>query len=161
MTKTKKIFTVLSCLMLLAIMSVSIFMVGCAGEDNSILVTSLSDKTQELTINKSKSTAFDDWGVTFTPGYDIEFDVLDDKGNKEKYGPNCGEGKTSLTLKTYSDLVKYGFTVSGFDTRTTTASTEGLSEGDFKNGVHYRVCTITYLGKQASFKYTVKAAAKK
>ena len=159
MTKTKKIFTVLSCLMLLAIMSVSIFMVGCAGEDTSTIVIAKPEQNTSFNVGQKVSDSTITWDVTFTPGYDIEFDVLDDKGNKEKYGPNCGEGKTSLTLKTYSDLVKYGFTVSGFDTRTATTPTDGLNEEDFKNGVHYRVCTITYLGKQASFKYTVKAAA--
>jgi hypothetical protein len=144
MTKTKKIFTVLSCLMLLVIMSVSIFMVGCEGEDATTLTTTLSASVQNFNVGDTKQSVAD-WGVAYTPGYEIEFDVLDAEGNKEKYGPNLD--KTSLTLTTYEDLLKYGFSVTGFDTSTPTAENET------------RICTITYINKQASFKYTVGAAA--
>ena len=152
MTKSKKIFTVLSCLMLLAIMSVSILMVGCQGEDTTTIVIG-ANQVKEFVVGKSQKDYA--WDVTFTPGYVVEMYVNETDTTKTEIGP--GKTATSVAMKTYNHLVKNNFSISGFDTSTAT-QVAATGETEVLN-VHYRVCTITYLGKQASFKYKVNAAA--
>lgn len=181
MTKSKKILIISNCILLLFMFLMPVFMVGCSGEDTSTLTTDADNfkndqgyVVYEITVssqNGKDEYKYAAWNitVTYTPDYlerilnasTIEVyhkDDLSDEKKAEIEKKYPGKAITyhkngTISYSSYKDLNNNGFYISGFDTTRETESLDGVTNP--KQGVHYRVCTITYLNKITSFKYIV------